>query len=55
MFHRGFRKKKSSFGGNIRLTAEIERLIVEATTLGLTPADLKTAIDRQWEKLRIKI
>ena len=46
----GTRQEKTAF-----LTAEIERLIVEATTLGLTPADLKTAIDRQWEKLRIKI
>jgi len=41
------RQEKTAF-----LTAEIERLIVEATTLGLTPTDLKTAIDRQWKNLK---
>jgi len=43
----GNRQEKASF-----LNAEIERLIVEATTLGLTPTDLKTAIDRQWKNLQ---
>jgi len=41
------RREKSDF-----LNAEIERLIVEASSLGLTPADLKTAIDRQWKNLK---
>jgi len=43
----GNRQEKTAF-----LNAEIERLIVEATTLGLTPTDLKTAIDRQWKVLK---
>ena len=43
----GNRQEKTEF-----LTAEIERLVVEASNLGLTPADLKTAIDRQWKNLK---
>ena len=42
----GSRREKAGF-----LNAEIERLVVEAATLGLTAADLKAAIDRQWKKL----
>ena len=43
----GNRQEKTAF-----LNAEIERLVVEAANLGLTPAELKTAIDRQWKSLK---
>ena len=42
----GNRQEKAEF-----LSDEIERLVVEASNLGLTSAELKTAIDRQWKSL----
>jgi len=43
----GTRQEKAAF-----LAAEIDRLLVEAASLGLTPADLKTAIDQRWKNLK---
>ena len=43
----GTRQEKAAF-----LAAEIDRLLVEAASLGLTPADLKTAIDQRWKSLK---
>lgn len=43
----GTRQEKTEF-----LNAEIGRLVVEAANLGITPVELKTAIDRQWKGLK---
>ena len=40
------RREKSDF-----LKTAIERLVVEASGLGLTPSELKDAIDRHWKKI----
>ncbi len=42
----GSRREKAEF-----LNAEIERLVVEASNLGLAPTELKAAIDRHWKKI----
>jgi GntR family transcriptional regulator len=42
----GSRREKAGF-----LNAEMERLVVEASNLGLTPAELKASIDRHWKKI----
>ncbi|MDF9827482.1 GntR family transcriptional regulator [Ereboglobus sp. PH5-5] len=42
----GSRREKTAF-----LNAEIERLVVEASALGITSAELKAAIDKHWKKI----
>jgi GntR family transcriptional regulator len=42
----GSRREKAGF-----LNAEMERLVVEASNLGLPPVELKAVIDRHWKKI----
>lgn len=42
----GSRQEKAAF-----LNTEIERLVVEASALGITSAELKAAIDKHWKKI----